>query len=394
MSEKKCQSLFIYLKEYGIMILVLEGEFMEKHELSKLLEDFNRRINSLEVSLNVNKLKKEYNDLLLLQSAEGFWNNVGEAQKVIKEASQINAKIEGFLSLKESYDAASELFQIVDEFAEDDYLTLVEEVKRIAEELDSFEILVLLSGKYDGNNCIFELQAGAGGTESMDWCMMLYRMYLRYFTKKGYTYQLLDIQHGEEAGLKSVSMLVKGDMAYGYLKAEDGVHRLVRISPFDSNKRRHTSFVACLVIPEIEDGGDIEINDEDIRVDVFRSGGAGGQSVNTTDSAVRITHLPTNIVVTCQNERSQIKNREVALNVLKSRLIQLQEKEKSEELASLKGELKAIAWGSQIRSYVFHPYQMVKDHRTNYETSQTDDVMDGDLDAFIDAYLRQVGHDK
>ncbi|MGB4129552.1 MAG: peptide chain release factor-like protein, partial [Acholeplasmatales bacterium] len=177
-------------------------------------------------------------------------------------------------------------------------------------------------------------------------------------------------------------------------KAEDGVHRLVRISPFDSNKRRHTSFVACLVIPEIEDGGDIEINDEDIRVDVFRSGGAGGQSVNTTDSAVRITHLPTNIVVTCQNERSQIKNREVALNVLKSRLIQLQEKEKSEELASLKGELKAIAWGSQIRSYVFHPYQMVKDHRTNYETSQTDDVMDGDLDAFIDAYLRQVGHDK
>lgn len=363
---------------------------MEKHELSKLLEDFNRRINSLEVSLNVNKLKKEYNDLLLLQSAEGFWNNVGEAQKVIKEANQINAKIEGFLSLKESYDAASELFQIVDEFAEDDYLTLVEEVKRIAEELDSFEILVLLSGKYDGNNCIFELQAGAGGTESMDWCMMLYRMYLRYFTKKGYTYQLLDIQHGEEAGLKSVSMLVKGDMAYGYLKAEDGVHRLVRISPFDSNKRRHTSFVSCEVIPVIDDEVNIEINEEDLKVDVYRSSGAGGQSVNTTDSAVRITHLPTGIVVTCQNERSQIKNRETALSILKSKLAQLEEQKKQEKIDLLKGEQKDIAWGSQIRSYVFHPYQMVKDHRTNEESSQVDDVMDGNIDKFIKAYLKET----
>lgn len=366
---------------------------MEKYELTKLLENFNRRITSLEASLNVIKLKKEYEDFLTIQSSEGFWNNVNEAQKVIKDANKIKEKIDGIEYLKKSYLTVSELFELVIEFDETDYLSLVDDVLKLEEELSEFELVVLLSGKHDDSNAIFELHAGAGGTESMDWCMMLYRMYTRYFTQKGYAYEILDIQQGEEAGLKSVSLLVKGSNCYGYLKAEDGVHRLVRISPFDSNKRRHTSFVACVVIPEIKDADDIEINEEEIRIDVFRSGGAGGQSVNTTDSAVRITHIPTGIVVTCQNERSQIKNKETALNVLRSRLVQLKEKEKTDELASLKGELKDIAWGSQIRSYVFHPYQMVKDHRTNYEVGQIDDVMDGNLDGFIDAYLREVKHD-
>lgn len=366
---------------------------MEKHELNKRFKNFNKRINSLETSLNLNKLKKDYEEFLILQNKEGFWSNVNEAQKSIKESNEIKEKIEGITRLKELYNSLNELFEIVDEFTESDYLSLIEEVKDLEKALNDFELLVLLDGKYDDKNCIFELQAGAGGTESMDWCMMLYRMYTRYFTKKGYTYEVLDIQPGEEAGLKSVSLLVEGKNAYGYLKNEDGVHRLVRISPFDSNKRRHTSFVACVVIPEIKDGGDIELKDDEIRIDVFRSGGAGGQSVNTTDSAVRITHLETGIVVTCQNERSQIKNKETALNVLKSRLIQLKEKEKTAEIASLKGELKDIAWGSQIRSYVFHPYQMVKDHRTNYETSQTDAVMDGDLDGFIEAALKEVKND-
>lgn len=367
---------------------------MEKHELNKQLENLNKRINSLETSLNLKKLKEEYEGYLNLQSLPDFWNNVNEAQKSIKISNEIKEKIDGILALKESYDSFNELFMIVDEFEESDYLSLVEEVKALDKKLNDFELLVLLSGKYDNNNCIFELQAGAGGTESMDWCMMLYRMYTRYFIKKSYTYEVLDIQPGEEAGLKSVSLLVKGKNAYGYLKNEDGVHRLVRISPFDSSKRRHTSFVACVVIPELKDSGDLEIKDDEIRIDVFRSGGAGGQSVNTTDSAVRITHLETGIVVTCQNERSQIKNKETALNVLKSRLIQLNEKQKTAEIASLKGELKDIAWGSQIRSYVFHPYQMVKDHRTNYETSQIDAVMDGDLDGFIDASLREAKYDK
>lgn len=367
---------------------------MEKHEVSRQLENFDKRITSLKTSLNLEKLKEEYKDFLSLQSDANFWNNVNKAKSIIDKTNQIKDKIEGIDNLSSSYNAISELFEIIDEFDESDYDSVVAEIKQLNKDLSDFELLVLLSDKYDDSNCILELHAGSGGTEAMDWCMMLYRMYTRYFARKGYTYDLLDYQPGEEAGLKSASFLVKGKNAYGYLKSEDGVHRLVRISPFDSNKRRHTSFVACVVIPEIKDAEDEVISDDDIRVDVFRSGGPGGQGVNTTDSAVRITHLPTGLVVTCQNERSQIKNRETALNVLKSRLRQLKEQQKTEEIASLKGELKDIAWGSQIRSYVFHPYQMVKDHRTNYETSQTDDVMDGNIDAFIDAYLRQVENEE
>lgn len=365
---------------------------MERYELVKLLEDVNKKIDALIVSLNLSKLEEEYKVFLDEQSSPNFWDNVNQAREKIELGNVIKEKIDGIKNMQSSHQSISELLEMVEDHS-DDYNLLVQELKNLVKQLKDYELLVLLNDEYDDSNCIFELHAGAGGTESMDWCMMLYRMYTRYFTRKNYKFEILDYQPGEEAGLKSVSLLVKGKNAYGYLKSEDGVHRLVRISPFDSNKRRHTSFVACVVIPEIKDAGEINISDEDIRVDVFRSGGAGGQSVNTTDSAVRITHLPTGLVVTCQNERSQIKNRETALNVLKSRLIQLKQLEKDKELASIKGELKDIAWGSQIRSYVFHPYQMVKDHRTNVETSQTDEVMDGDLDDFINAYLRQVKHE-
>ena len=247
----------------------------------------------------------------------------------------------------------------------------------------------MLNGPYDKNNCILEIHPGAGGTESCDWASMLYRMYTRYCKKKNYKVEILDYQDGEEAGIKSVSMLVKGLNAYGYLKNEKGIHRLVRLSPFDSNNRRHTSFVSVEVTPEIEKNDEIEIDEKDLKIDVYRSSGAGGQGVNTTDSAVRITHLPTKIVVTCQNERSQIQNKEHALNVLKNKLLILKMEQEEDELNKIKGESKEINFGSQIRSYVLHPYSMIKDHRTNVETSNTDKVLDGDLDMFIEENLKR-----
>ncbi len=361
---------------------------MEKYELNKTLDNFKNTIEALEKSLDIKTLKIKYKELTEQQLAVDFWNDVKKAQELIELTNNIKEKIDKITDLKESFESVFELSQIVEEHSTD-YNLIIEEVKRLDKDIKMFELIVLLNGKYDYNNCYLQLQSGAGGTESMDWCMMLYRMYIRYLAEKKYKYEIIDYQPGEEAGLKSVSILVKGKYAYGYLKGENGVHRLVRISPFDSNKRRHTSFVSCEVVPQIENDDTIIIKDEDIRVDVYRSGGAGGQSVNTTDSAVRITHLETGIVVTCQNERSQLKNKETAMNILKSRLIQYEERKKQQELDDIKGEQKDIAWGSQIRSYVFHPYQMVKDHRTNIETSQVDDVMDGDLDLFINGYLRR-----
>ncbi|NLN50853.1 MAG: peptide chain release factor 2 [Acholeplasmataceae bacterium] len=362
---------------------------MERHELNRHLADFKTRVAALAVSLDLKNLETQYEKLIQEQLTTGFWDDVKKAQAQIELANEIKEKISKVEFLTTNHQSIAELASLAEDGSED-YQMVVAEIKDLEKELKTFELLVLLNGKYDKNNCILNLQAGAGGTESMDWCMMLYRMYLRYFGKKRYRYEILDYQPGEEAGLKSVSIRVEGRYAYGHLKAEAGVHRLVRISPFDASKRRHTSFASCEVIPEIKDLEKIKLNEEDLRIDVFRSGGAGGQSVNTTDSAVRVTHLPSGIVVTCQNERSQIKNKETALNVLKSRLLQLEEQKKEAELSALKGEQKEIAWGSQIRSYVFHPYQMVKDHRTNIETSQLEDVMDGDLDIFIDGYLRQV----
>ncbi len=262
-------------------------------------------------------------------------------------------------------------------------------VAKLKADMNQFELHLLLSEPYDKNNAILELHPGAGGTESQDWASMLLRMYTRWAEKRGFSVETLDYLPGDEAGVKSVTLLIKGHNAYGYLKAEKGVHRLVRISPFDSSGRRHTSFVSCEIMPELDDTIDIEINTEDLKIDTYRASGAGGQHINTTDSAVRITHLPTNTVVTCQSERSQIKNRDQAMKMMKAKLYQLRIEEQERELAEIRGEQKEIGWGSQIRSYVFHPYSMVKDHRTNFEIGNTNGVMDGELDGFIDAYLRQ-----
>lgn len=255
--------------------------------------------------------------------------------------------------------------------------------------LEKEETIIYLDGKFDNNNAIFEIHAGAGGTESCDWALMLSRMYTKYFDKKGFKYELIDEQAGEETGIKSIVYLVKGNLSYGYLKGEKGVHRLVRLSPFDANNRRHTSFAAVDVIPEFDNNIDIELNESDLRIDVYRSSGAGGQGVNTTDSAVRVTHIPTGLVVTCQNERSQIKNKEIAINVLKSKLYQIKLKENQDKIDNMKSANANIEFGSQIRSYVLHPYSLIKDHRTNYETSNVNKVLDGNIDEFIDSYLRK-----
>ena len=273
----------------------------------------------------------------------------------------------------------------LDEGLKSEFESLYKETEKNIKEQ---ETLTYLSGKFDNNASIFEIHAGAGGTESCDWAMMLSRMYTKYFNKKGYTYELIDEQPGEEVGIKSITYIVRGTFSYGYLKNEKGVHRLVRLSPFDSNNRRHTSFAAVDVIPEFDENVDVEIKDADIRIDVYRSSGAGGQGVNTTDSAVRVTHIPTGIVVTCQNERSQIKNKETALKVLKSKLYQIKIKEQQDKINSIKSDHSGIEFGSQIRSYVLHPYSMIKDHRTGYETSNVNKVLDGDLDGFIESNLK------
>lgn len=358
---------------------------MEQYEINKWLEETKNKINDLERVLDLNKLSERLKELSIQMQEPTYWNNPDKARQTGKEASRIENRISQFNKLKSTFENIEELLELV---SREELPTVVGEINDFNDKLSEFEIEVLLSGEFDDQTAILELHSGAGGTESQDWCEMLYRMYLRYCQKQGYKTEVLDYQAGEEAGIKSVTIRITGDYAFGYLKGEKGVHRLVRISPFDSNKRRHTSFVSCEVTPELDQDINIDIKDEEIKVDVYRSGGAGGQSVNTTDSAVRITHLPTGIVVTCQNERSQIKNREQAMIILKNKLYVKAVQDKQEKLMELKGDQKDIAWGSQIRSYVFHPYQMVKDHRNNYETSQIDDVMDGDLTGFINAYLK------
>lgn len=318
-----------------------------------------------------------------------FWDDQQNAQEVINESNGLKEQVESFLKLQESYDDLDVSYQLVKEEPDADLEKELEAgVKNLLTELNEFELTLLLSEPYDKNNAILELHPGAGGTESQDWASMLLRMYTRWAERKGFKVETLDYLPGEEAGVKSVTLLIKGHNAYGYLKAEKGVHRLVRISPFDSSGRRHTSFASCEVMPELSDDVQIDINTEDLKVDTYRASGAGGQHINTTDSAVRITHVPTNTVVTCQTERSQIKNREQAMKMLKAKLFQLKLDEQKAELDEIRGEQKEIGWGSQIRSYVFHPYSMVKDHRTNHEIGNTSAVMDGDLDPFINAYLR------
>ncbi len=318
-----------------------------------------------------------------------FWNDQNAAQTVINEANALKDQVHEFLEMNEKYEDLEVTFELLKEEPDEELQTeLEEELVALTARLDEYELEMLLSEPYDKNNAILELHPGAGGTESQDWGSMLLRMYTRWAEKRGYKVETLDYLPGDEAGIKSVTLSIKGHNAYGYLKAEKGVHRLVRISPFDSSGRRHTSFVSCEVMPEFNDEIEIDIRTEDLKIDTYRSSGAGGQHVNTTDSAVRITHIPTGVVVTCQTERSQIKNRERAMNLLKAKLYQREIEEKEKQLAEIRGEQKEIGWGSQIRSYVFHPYSMVKDHRTGTESGNVQAVMDGELDPFIDSYLR------
>jgi len=318
-----------------------------------------------------------------------FWNDQQKAQGVINESNALKDQVNEFKDLFESYENLEITYELVKEEDDADLRSDLEiELVELTSRLNQFELQLLLSEPYDKNNAILELHPGAGGTESQDWGSMLLRMYMRWAEKKGFKVETLDYLPGDEAGIKSVTLGIRGHNAYGYLKAEKGVHRLVRISPFDASGRRHTSFVSCDVMPEFNDDIEIEVRTEDLKVDTYRASGAGGQHINKTESAVRITHMPTGVVVACQSERSQIKNRETAMKMLKSKLYQLEVEKKEEQLAEIRGEQKEIGWGSQIRSYVFHPYSMVKDHRTNTESGNVNAVMDGDIDEFIDAYLR------
>jgi len=319
----------------------------------------------------------------------GFWDDQNEAQQSITEANSLKDQVHAFHEMFTNYEDLILTYDLLKEEADSDLEEdLIAELTGLMTTLSEYELQQLLSEPYDKNNAILELHPGAGGTESQDWGAMLLRMYTRWAEKKGFKVETLDYLPGDEAGIKSVTLLIKGHNAYGYLKSEKGVHRLVRISPFDSSGRRHTSFVSCDVMPELNDDIEVEIRSEDLKVDTFRSSGAGGQHVNTTDSAIRVTHLPTGIVVGCQTERSQIQNRERAMAMLRAKLHQKQIEEQEQELAEIRGEQKEIGWGSQIRSYVFMPYQLVKDHRTDAEVGNVNNVMDGDIDPFIDAYLR------
>jgi len=321
-------------------------------------------------------------------SAEDLWNNPATAQELLKEKSNIDNIIQPVYLIEKKYEDLHVLLELSEEEGGELLMEDAEKgVRSLLAELDDIELKTTLSGAEDKNDAIMTINPGAGGVESQDWAQILMRMYIRWAERDGFKVELVDLQQGEEAGIKSVTLTIGGQYAYGYLKGEAGVHRLVRISPFDANKRRHTSFAAVLVYPEISEDIDIEINEDDLRIDTFRASGAGGQHVNKTSSAVRLTHLPTGIVVSCQNERSQIKNRSVAMKILKARLYALKKKEQDDKLDSIIGEKKDIAWGSQIRSYTLQPYQLIKDHRTGHETGNVNAVLDGDIDDFIKEYL-------
>lgn len=319
----------------------------------------------------------------------GFWDDINTAQEITQEAKQLKDKVDRFNDLHSRIEDAETLIELSGDESPESQMEIVKEVNSIASDIDRFRIEILLSGEYDKNNAIVTLHTGVGGTDAQDWTEMLLRMYTRWSEKKGYKVETLDLLPGDEAGIKSVTLTVSGEFAYGYLKAEKGIHRLVRISPFNANGKRQTSFASLEVLPELTQSQDIEIRPEDIRVDTYRSSGAGGQYVNKTESAIRITHLATGIVVQCQNERSQHSNRETAMSMLKAKLAERKEIEHKEKIEDLAGELKDMGWGSQIRSYVFQPYTMVKDHRTGAESGNINAVMDGDIDQFINAYLKQ-----
>lgn len=326
---------------------------------------------------------------------EGFWDDSESAQEIFSKIKTLKDSIGEYDNLSEELEDLKTLIELVREEEAPEYDDEIEQrIQRLRKKLNKAKLKTMLSGEYDKNNAIFAINSGAGGTEAQDWTEMLLRMYTRWLSDKGYSYSVLDYNRDTEGGIKSVTIMVKGMYAYGYLKSEKGVHRLVRISPFDSNKKRHTSFASVDVYPDIDNHHEIEIDMNDLRIDTYRASGAGGQHVNTTDSAVRITHIPTGVTVQCQSERSQITNRETAMNMLKARLIAIKEEENREKIEDIQGKYNKIAWGSQIRSYVFNPYCLVKDHRTNYETGNIQAVMDGELDDFIDEYLKMKAIDK
>jgi len=338
---------------------------------------------------DVDKKKQEILSLEDAMIRPDFWNDTKKSNDIIERINNLKSIVKDIDVTSIKVRNLKDFISNEKEIDEDTLAYLEEEYISVSSDMDKLEILLLLNGDYDKNDCTLEIHSGAGGTEACDWAMMLYRMYTRWCDRRGYKYVILDYQEGEEVGIKSVSLLVKGINAYGYLKCEKGIHRLVRLSPFDANNKRHTSFASVDVTPEFEDSSNILINDKDLKIDVYRSSGCGGQGVNTTDSAVRITHLPTKIVVTCQNERSQIQNKEQAMKTLKNKLRLLEIEKKNNELLEIKGDLKNIEFGSQIRSYVMHPYSMVKDHRTMCETSNVTKVLDGEIDMFIERKLKE-----
>ncbi len=363
---------------------------IEYQEFKGKISEYKPLITQLRDSLNIDNLQKNIKKLEARATAPNFWDDMQTAQQIMQKTTYLKDKITKFTNLETMMEDCETMFEMLTE-EDDEALSdeLNQTLNKIDKEIKEQTLSTLLSGEYDSKNAIITLHAGAGGTEAMDWVEMLSRMYTRWAERHNFKIKTLDYISGDEAGIKSVSLLIEGQNAYGYLKSESGVHRLVRISPFDSSGRRHTSFASAEVLPEIDETMDVTIRDEDIKMDVFRSSGAGGQHVNKTSSAVRLTHIPTGIVTSCQNERSQLQNRTIAMKMLKSKLIEIKEREHLEKIEDIKGVQKEIAWGSQIRSYVFMPYTLVKDHRTNCENGNISAVMDGDLDNFINAYLSQ-----
>ena len=366
---------------------------LQFEELRLKLEALEPGIKDLAGSIGLDALRRQAEELDAQASAPGFWDDMEFAQKMTQKAAGVKGKIEAYERLVSDYQDTLTLIELADE-AED--LSLLDECKegfdKVQKSMETQRLATLLSGEYDGKNAILNFQAGTGGTEAQDWASMLYRLYTRWAERHGYQYNILDYQDGDEAGIKSASIEVLGENAYGYLKSENGVHRLVRISPFDASGRRQTSFAALEVIPMLDNDTNVEIRPEDIKMDVFRSSGAGGQHINKTSSAVRLTHIPTGIVVACQNERSQFQNRDKCMEMLKSKLVQIKEQEHLDKLSDIKGNQAQIAWGSQIRSYVFMPYTLAKDTRTGFESGNIQAVMDGEIDGFINAYLQALAN--
>lgn len=363
---------------------------IEFDEIFETLKDIEKKILNLKSAVHFDDNVKKLSDLENKVASPSFWNDNENSDSVLSDLKSVKRKVEGFRSLNDKFEEVSSFSKLCNEENDSSFLDEIKgDIFKLSEDLENFTVETLLSGPHDKNNAILTFHAGSGGTEAQDWNEMLYRMYCRWAEQNHKKVKLLDFLDGDDAGMKSASILIEGENSYGLLKGEAGVHRLVRISPFDSSGRRHTSFAAVEVIPEIDEKITVEISPDDIKMDVFRASGAGGQHVNKTSSAVRLTHIPTGIVVSCQNERSQVQNREQAMKMLKSKLLEIKEREKLEKIEDIKGVQKEITWGSQIRSYVFMPYTLVKDHRTGVEIGNVESVMNGDINKFINAYLKR-----